>query len=255
MYRASFLLTATTRLRLIHRQMSTAAKAPFILYTEGTPNGKKISVYLEELKSIYGDKVAYDVEHIALRTGKQKEPWFIDTLNPNGKIPVLVDRNRPSTTGAEGFAVFETAAILLYLSQHYDPEHKLWFDVAKQPEDYSEMLQWIFFAHGGVGPMQGQSNHFNKYAPEDIPYAKKRYLEETKRLYGVLEIRLRNRDWLAGPGTGVYSIADINVFPWIRGHKFAGIESIDEFPRLKAWFDRIEARPTVQAGLAVPKSQ
>ena len=113
------------------------------------------------------------VEHIPLRTNKQKEPWFINTLNPNGRIPVLVDRNRPTTTGAEGFAVFETAAILLYLSQHYDPEHKLWFDAANQPADYSEMLQWIFFAvryppsrarlgtdrilqHGGVGPMQGQ---------------------------------------------------------------------------------------------------
>lgn len=89
---------------------------------------------------------AASVEHIAIRTNKQKEPWYINTLNPNGRIPVLVDRNRPTTTGAEGFAVFETAAILLYVSQHYDPEHKLWFDVAKQPGDYSEMLQWIFFA-------------------------------------------------------------------------------------------------------------
>ena len=86
------------------------------------------------------------VEHISIGTNRQKEPWYINTLNPNGKIPVLVDRNRPTTTGAEGFVVFETAAILLYLSQHYDPEHKLWFDVAKQPGDYSEMLQWIFFA-------------------------------------------------------------------------------------------------------------
>ena len=86
------------------------------------------------------------VEHISLRTGKQKEPWFINTLNPNGRIPVLVDRNRATTSGAEGFAVFETAAILLYLSQNYDPEHKLWFDAEKQPADYSEMLQWMFFA-------------------------------------------------------------------------------------------------------------
>ena len=89
---------------------------------------------------------AVSVEHISLRTNVQKEKWYIDTLNPNGKIPVLVDRNRPSTTGAEGFAVFESAAILLYLSQHYDPEHKLWFDPVNQPADYSEMLQWIFFA-------------------------------------------------------------------------------------------------------------
>ena len=86
------------------------------------------------------------VEHVSIRTNRQKEPWYIKTLNPNGKIPVLVDRNRPTTTGAEGFAVFETAAIMLYLSRYYDPEYKLWFDVVKQPEDYSEMLQWIFFA-------------------------------------------------------------------------------------------------------------
>ena len=145
--------------------MSTITKPPFVLYTEGTPNGRKASVYLEELKSIYGNRVAYEyvqitssisafrmtyiipsVEHIQIRTNKQKEPWYINTLNPNGKIPVLVDRNRPTTTGAEGFAVFETAAIMLYLSQHYDPEHKLWFDPVSQPADYSEMLQWMFFA-------------------------------------------------------------------------------------------------------------
>jgi len=235
--------------------MSTVTKAPFILYTDATPNGRKAAVHLEELKSIYGEKVAYDVERIVLQTNKQKEPWFINTLNHNGRIPVLVDRTRPTTTGAEGFAIFETAAILLYLSQHYDPEHKFWFDATKQPEDYSEMLQWIFFAHGGVGPMQGQSSHFHRFAPEDIPYAKKRYLDETKRLYGVLEIRLRNRDWLAGPGAGVYSIADINIFPWIRSHKFAAVESLDEFPRLKAWFDRVEARPAVQIGVSIPKTQ
>ena len=87
----------------------------------------------------------FSIEHVSLRAGVQKESWFINTLNPNGKIPALVDRNRPTTTGAEGFAVFESAAILLYLSQHYDPEHKLWFDAEKQPAEYSEMIQWIFF--------------------------------------------------------------------------------------------------------------
>ena len=87
----------------------------------------------------------FSIEHVSLRAGVQKESWFINTLNPNGKIPALVDRNRPTTTGAEGFAVFESAAILLYLSQHYDPEHKLWFDPEKQPVEYSEMIQWIFF--------------------------------------------------------------------------------------------------------------
>ncbi|OAX44279.1 glutathione S-transferase [Rhizopogon vinicolor AM-OR11-026] len=218
---------------------------PFLLYTAGTPNGRKVSVFLEELKAIYGTKVDYDVEKIDISKNTQKEPWFIK-LNPNGRIPVLVDRQR------ENFVVFETAAILLYLEQHYDPEKKLGFDPVKQPNEYSEMLQWMFWAHGGVGPMQGQANHFHRFAPEDIPYAKKRYTEETKRLYGVMEIRLRDREYLAGPGRGTYSAADINVFPWVRGHPYAGIESLDEWPNFKKWFDRIEARQAVQAGFTVP---
>ncbi|KAG1745817.1 glutathione S-transferase [Suillus paluster] len=214
---------------------------PFILYTAGTPNGHRVSVFLEELKAIYGNKVDYDVEEIAVFKNVQKEPWFIK-LNPNGRIPVLVDRQR------ENFVVFETAAILLYLEQHYDPEFGLGFDPVKQPNEYSEMIQWMFWAHGGVGPMQGQANYFNRFATEDIPYAKKRYFDETKRLYGVMEIRLQDRDYLAGPGRGMYSAADINVFPWIRAHSWASIESIDEWPHLKAWFDRIEARGPVKAG-------
>lgn len=139
---------------------------------------------------------------------------------------MLVDRSR------DNFVVFETAAILIYLAHHYDTKKEFFFDPVTEPNDYSELLQWIFFAHGGVGPMQGQSNHFHRAAPEDIPYAKKRmtdsafllaavantvlgYMEETKRLYGVLEIRLsKNRDWLAGPGRGKLSIADFNVAPW-----------------------------------------
>lgn len=218
---------------------------PFVLYTAGTPNGHKVSVFLEELRAVYGDKVDYDVEKIDISRNVQKEPWFIK-LNPNGRIPVLVDRAR------EDFVVFETAAILFYLEQHYDPERKLGFDPVLQPNDYSEMLQWMLWAHGGVGPMQGQANHFNRFAPVDIPYAKKRYILETKRLYGVMEIRLTDRDYLAGPGRGVYSAADINVFPWIRVHQFAGIESLDEWPSLKMWFGRIEAREAVQDGLAIP---
>jgi glutathione S-transferase len=139
---------------------------PFALYTAPTPNGFKVSVHLEELKTLYNgigyEYVSYlptikvslclqlssinSMTVIDMSKNTQKEPWFIDTLNPNGRIPVLVDRNRPSTTGAEGFAIFETAAILLYLSQHYDKEYKLWFDPIAQPEHYSEMLQWIFWA-------------------------------------------------------------------------------------------------------------
>ncbi|KAI0751424.1 glutathione S-transferase C-terminal-like protein [Daedaleopsis nitida] len=221
----------------------SSGSAPLVLYTTGTPNGHKVSVFLEELKTAYG--LQYDVEKIELSKNTQKEPWFIK-LNPNGRIPTLVDRSR------NNFNVFESAAILLYLQQHYDKNNKFAFDKDQDPDSYSEMLQWIFFAHGGVGPMQGQSNHFNKFAPEDIPYAKKRYLEETKRLYGVLEIRLQDRDWLAGPGRGVYSLADINVIPWVRIHGFAGIESLDPWPRVKAWVEAAEARPAFQAGINVP---
>ncbi|KAJ7638752.1 glutathione S-transferase C-terminal-like protein [Roridomyces roridus] len=219
---------------------------PFLLYTGPTPNGYKVSVYLEELKALY-PAVDYDVEYIDIMTNRQKEPWFI-ALNPNGRIPTLVDRSR------NNFNVFETAAILLYLAQHYDKDNKFSFDAQTEADDYSEMLQWIFFAHGGVGPMQGQANHFNRFAPEDIPYAKKRYTDETKRLYGVLEIRLAaERDWLAGPGRGKLSIADFNVFPWVRIHEFSGIPSLDEWPNLKAWKERLLERPGVQAGCKVPK--
>ncbi|KAJ3485037.1 hypothetical protein NLI96_g5227 [Meripilus lineatus] len=211
---------------------------PLLLYNWGTPNGRKVTIFLEELKAAYG--VEYEVEKIDISKNIQKEPWFI-ALNPNGRIPVLKDRSR------NDFVVFETAAILLYLQQHYDKENKFGFDIASEADDYSVQLQWIFFAHGGVGPMQGQANHFNKFAPEKLPYAIKRYLDETKRLYGVLEIRLSDRDWLAGPGRGKYSIADINVFPWVRIHGFTGVESLDEFPNLKAWVARIDERPAVQA--------
>ncbi|KAJ7744508.1 glutathione S-transferase [Mycena maculata] len=222
-----------------------ASTKPFLLYTGPTPNGYKVTIYLEELKTLYPN-VEYDTEKIDISTNRQKEPWFI-ALNPNGRIPVLVDRSR------DNFVVFETAAILLYLAQHYDKQKKFTFDAETEPNDYSEMLQWIFWAHGGVGPMQGQANHFNRYAPEDIPYAKKRYIDETKRLYGVLEIRLADRDWLAGPGRGKLSIADFNVVAWVRVWKFSGVDSIDEFPNVKAWLERISERPAVQAGVTPPQ--
>ncbi|KZT09347.1 glutathione S-transferase, partial [Laetiporus sulphureus 93-53] len=216
---------------------------PFLLYTAQTPNGRKVSKLLEELKAVYG--IEYDVYKIDISQDMQKEPWFIE-LNPNGRIPVLVDRKRG------GFVVFETAAILLYLEQHYDTQLEFSFDPVTSPNDYSEMLQWMFFAHGGIGPMQGQANHFLRSAPIDIPYAKKRYLDETKRLYGVLNIRLANRDWLAGPERGKYSIADMNAFPRVKNYGYCGIETLDEWPR--AWIERTAERPAVRTGMAVPSS-
>ncbi|KAF8908940.1 glutathione S-transferase [Gymnopilus junonius] len=167
-------------------------------------------------------------------------------MNPNGRIPVLVDRAR------DDFAVFETAAILLYLAQRVDRDFKFWFDPVKEQENYSTMLQWIFWAHGGLGPMQGQSNHFQRAAPVDIPYAKKRYLDETERLYGALQLRLAERDFLAGPGRGSYSLADINAFPWVAGHTFSGVENLEKWPGLNAWFQRIYGREAVQKGMDIP---
>jgi len=219
-----------------------SSHAPLHLYTAGTPNGKKPSILLEELKAAYPG-FDYSYERIDILNNVQKEPWFIE-INPNGRIPALVDHSRSD------FKVFESAAILIYLVTHYDKERKFTFEPASN--EYSDALQWIFFAHGGVGPMQGQANHFYRFAPEKIPYAIKRYQDETKRLYSVLEIRLKDREYLAGPGKGTYSIADINVFPWLNGHAFAGIESLDEWPGVKAWFERIKARSAVQAGLNVP---
>jgi len=221
--------------------MSTPSQKPLLLYYAGTSNGKQASILLEELKASYGS-IDYEIQKINLRQNVQKESWFIK-LNPNGRIPVLVDRSR------NNFAVFESAAILLYLGQHHDKDFKFSFDPVKQPDDYSEMLQWIFFTHGGLAPMQGQGIYFYNSAPEDVPYAKKRYHDETKRLYGVLEIRLANRKYLAGPGEGTYSIADIKAVPWIRIHALCGVESLDEWPHVKAWLERIEARPAVKAGL------
>ncbi|KII90912.1 hypothetical protein PLICRDRAFT_63674, partial [Plicaturopsis crispa FD-325 SS-3] len=168
----------------------------------------------------------HSTQKINFSTNEQKEPWFL-AINPNGRIPALIDHSRGV------FAVFETAAILLYLAQHYDTERKFyWIADGPDADKWSEMLQWIFFAHGGVGPMQGQANHFRHSAPEKIPYGEKRYTDETKRLHGVLELRLAAvpREWLVG---GKYSVTDINVFPWVRIHTYARIETLDEWPNVK----------------------
>jgi glutathione S-transferase len=188
------------------------------------------------------------VRPISLTDNEQKQAWYLQ-INPNGRIPAIVDDSNG------GFKVFESAAILLYLAQRYDKEHKISFDPIHDAENHSESLQWIFFVHGGVGPMQGQANHFFRYAPEKIPYAINRYITETKRLYSVLQDRLKDRDYLAGDGRGRFSIADINAFPWVRGHTWSGIDDDtfkSEFPAVEAWIERVEARPAVYEGLGVP---
>ncbi|KAF5368309.1 hypothetical protein D9757_010519 [Collybiopsis confluens] len=234
------MLSTFTRLR--SRLLSTMSEKPFLLYTFWTNNGTKVSTLLEEMKTAY-PSIDYDVEPINIAKNTQKEPWFLK-INPNGQIPVLIDRLRNST-------VIETGAILLYLQQHYDTENKFGWDPKASPKEYSESLQWILFAYSGIGPMQNQMQHFNTM-PEKIPYAVKRYVDETKRLYNVLEIRLsQDRDWLVGPGRGTYSIADMNVLPWIYYSKYAGMESLDEWPNLKKWLERASSRPATATGLYV----
>ncbi|GJJ08754.1 hypothetical protein Clacol_002973 [Clathrus columnatus] len=205
------------------------------LYTASTPNGYPISVALEELG------VSYEVKALSFKENEQKSEWFLK-INPNGRIPAIVDHKRGD------FPVFETSAILLYLAQHYDPEHKISYDPITEPNLYNEEIQWLFFAHGGVGPMQGQTHHFLRYAPETIPYGVKRYQDETKRLYSVLENRLGKRDWLVGPH---YGLADIKTLQVVRIGPWAGID-LDEFPNIQAWLTRIESRPKTDAGLGVP---
>ncbi|KAK9717739.1 Glutathione S-transferase 2 [Basidiobolus ranarum] len=204
------------------------SKPNITVYTANTPNGQKVTIALEELG------IPYNLKTLSFAKNEQKEDWFLK-INPNGRIPAIVDHSR------NDFPVFESGAILLYLVQHYDPEHRLW---PKDLDQQSEVIQWLMFQMGGVGPMQGQANHFFRYAPEKIPYGINRYNAETKRLYQVLDGRLKDREYLAGDQL---TIADIAHFPWIAEHKWCGV-SIDDLPNLKAWLERIDNRPSIEKG-------
>ena len=199
------------------------------LYTAATPNGQKASIALEELE------LPYTVHPVNLGKLEQKEERFLE-LNPNGRIPVIVDRENDDQV------VFESGAILLYLAE---TTGRL---LPADPKARSQVIQWLMFQMGGIGPMQGQANVFHRYAPEPIPYAIERYQKETRRLYEVLERRLARRDYLVGD----YSIADIASFTWVRAHDWSGV-SLDGLDRVRRWLVRIEARPAVQRGLLVPE--
>ncbi|KAL2187469.1 DEAD-domain-containing protein [Thermothelomyces heterothallicus CBS 203.75] len=220
------------------------AKSGIELLTFGTPNGFKASILLEELKEAYGKEYTYQSINISKNT--QKEPWYT-ALNPNGRIPTIIDHDR------NGFAVFEGLAILTYLTRHYDPEYKFSFPV--DSDDYSVAEQWISWQHGGIGPMQGQAEHFLRAAPEKIAWGIKRYIGEAERLYGILDARLADRDYIVGPGRGKYSIADISLIGWVNASLHAGIDLASRFPNVRAWLDRLLARPAVQKGLTVPSGQ
>ncbi|KAF4980980.1 hypothetical protein FZEAL_3137 [Fusarium zealandicum] len=212
------------------------------LLTWGTPNGVKASVLLEELRDAYG--ISYEIQAVDIGLNVQKEPWFT-ALNPNGRIPVLVDHDN------SGLAVFEGNAILSYLTRKFDPDNKFSFNI--DDDDYTRAESWIGWQHGGVGPMHGQAGHFLS-AKETIPYAIQRYVGETERLYGVLNTRLSDRDYVVGPGRGRYSIADIALVGWANGIPRATI-AFDQFPHVRDWLARLLERPAVRRGLNLPSGQ
>jgi glutathione S-transferase len=199
------------------------------LFTSSTPNGWKASITLEELG------IEYSVHHIEMDKLEQKESWFLK-INPNGRIPAIVDHDN------DGFAVFESGALMIYLAEKAD---KL---LPADAKGRSLAMQWLMFQMGGIGPMMGQANVFFRYAPEKIPYAIERYQREVRRLLEVLDGRLADNEYLAGG----YSLADIANFSWVRGHKWAGVE-IDGLEHLARWLKLIDARPAVQRGLTVPE--
>ncbi len=201
------------------------------LYTWSTPNGRKVSIMLEEVG------LAYAVHPINITKGEQMEPEFLK-ISPNNKIPAIVDPDGP---GGGPLSMFESGAILIYLAEKTGQL----LPTAARPR--LEVLQWLMFQMGHVGPMLGQAHHFRRFAPERIPYAYDRYTNETHRLYGVMDKRFTESEYLAGD----YSIADIATFPWTARHAWHGLE-LEDFPNLKRWYDAIAARPAVAKGMAVP---
>ena len=205
------------------------------VWSWATPNGHKVHIMLEEVG------LPYKVVPVDIGAGDQFKPEFL-AITPNHRIPAIVD---PEGPGGEPLHLFESAAILIYLGE------KTGQLIPADPHTRLICLQWLMFQMGGVGPMFGQYNHFANYAPEKLPYAIERYTNEVKRLHRVLDKRLGEAAYLAGPD---YSIADIATFPWIRGADRRGID-LAEYPNVKRWHDAIAARPAVQRGVAVLADQ
>ena len=202
------------------------------LYTWATPNGKKVSVMLEEVE------LPYEVHPINIAKGDQLKPEYL-AINPNNKIPAIIDTDGP---GGKPLKLFESGAILMYLAEKtgkFLPQ-----EMAKR----YEVIQWLMFQMGGVGPMFGQANYFYRLE-EKVPFAIERYYKEAIRLYKVLEQTLGRRDYLARE----YSIADIATYPWVGRHDGHNVK-LEDFPSVKRWFDVISQRPAVKRGMAVPKT-
>ena len=199
------------------------------LLTAETPNGRKIAIALEELE------LMYTVRALQLGKMEQKQDWYL-SINPNGRIPSIIDHD------ADDFVVIESAAILIYLAEKTG---KL---MPSDPKGRSLVLQWLMFQMGNLGPMQGQAHVFYRYAPEKIGYAIDRYQRETRRLYEVLNTRLKRNRYLGED----YSIADIATYPWVASHDWAGVH-IEDLPHLARWHEEVGARPAVERGMAIPE--
>ncbi|HRY05547.1 MAG TPA: glutathione binding-like protein [Hyphomicrobiaceae bacterium] len=195
------------------------------LYYWTTPNGHKITIFLEEAG------LPYEIKPININAGEQFHPDFLK-ISPNNRIPAIVDH--APLDGGPPLSVFESGAILQYLAE------KIGRFLPADPRMRTQTMEWLFWQMAGLGPMAGQNHHFNVFATEKVDYAIKRYVDETARLYGVMNDRLAERDYLVGD----YSIADMASFPWIVPHKRQG-QNLDDFPNLKRWFDTIRARPAV----------
>lgn len=201
-------------------------------YTSTTPNGRKVSIMLEEAG------LPYNLIHLHLGKFEQRQDWYLK-INPNGRIPAIVDRDN------DDFAVFESGAILIYLAE------KTGLFLPVDVKGRSTVIQWLMFQMSGIGPMQGQANVFFRYAPEKIEYAIGRYQRETKRLYTVLDTRLKDNEFIAGD---FYSIADMAAYPWIALHNWAGVD-IDDLTNLRRWMTTVRRRPAVSRGMDIPKSK
>jgi GST-like protein len=201
------------------------------LYTWTTPNGRKVSILLEELG------VPYTAHAIDITKDEQFAPDFLK-IAPNNRIPAIVDHDT-------GIQMMETGAIMMYLADKYG-------QFQCDGDEYWRMVEWLMWQMGGLGPMLGQTHHFVKYNKGKSAYAEERYSAEALRLYGVLDRRLKGRDYIAGIGRGMYSIADMACWPWVSRFEWQEVD-LNAFPNVKDWYLRIAARPAVQAGYSVPK--
>jgi len=195
------------------------------LYYWPTPNGHKITIFLEEAQ------VEYQIVPVDISAGDQFKPDFL-SFSPNNRMPAIIDRN--PTDGGEAISVFESGAILLYLAE------KTGKFISSDVRGRKTVTEWLFWQMGGLGPMAGQNHHFVQYAPEKLPYAIERYVKETNRLYGVLNRRLEGREYLAED----YSIADMACYPWIVPYERQQ-QKLEDFPNLQRWFENIKSRPAV----------